>query len=102
MRNKLLWFYQEVDEPEPIPPPVDVNKPGPSRAGASSSTSKTPQGTVKYSTFPEVKVSSYITLLAFQWVPEQNVNKKYLKCLLLFHRNLTFRPCHKAKKVILN
>ncbi|KAL5273636.1 DNAH5 family protein [Megaselia abdita] len=45
MRNKLLWFYQEVDEPEPVAPPVDVNKPGPSRAGASSSTSKTPQGT---------------------------------------------------------
>lgn len=45
MKNKLLWFYQEVDEPEP-PPVVDANKPGPSRTGMASSSSKTPQGTV--------------------------------------------------------
>lgn len=43
MKNKLLWFYQEVDEPEP-PPVVDANKPGPSRTGMASSSSKTPQG----------------------------------------------------------
>lgn len=42
MRNKLLWFYQEVDEPE-VTPVQDVTKPGPSRAAASN-TSKTPQG----------------------------------------------------------
>lgn len=43
MRNKLLWFYQEVDEPEP-PPVADNPKPGPSRAGGVSTISKTPQG----------------------------------------------------------
>jgi len=43
MTNKLLWFYQEVDEPEP-PPVVDANKPGPSRSAMASSSSKTPQG----------------------------------------------------------
>lgn len=43
MKNKLLWFYQEVDEPDP-PPVVDANKPGPSRTGMASSSSKTPQG----------------------------------------------------------
>lgn len=42
MRSKLLWFYQEVDEPEAVPVP-EVAKPGPSRAAASN-TSKTPQG----------------------------------------------------------
>lgn len=42
MRSKLLWFYQEVDEPESAPVP-EVPKPGPSRAAASN-TSKTPQG----------------------------------------------------------
>lgn len=42
MRNKLMWFYQEVDDVEQ-PSDRDANKPGPSRAGASSS-SKTPQG----------------------------------------------------------
>lgn len=42
MRNKLMWFYQEVDEVD-MPAERDINKPGPSRAGASSS-SKTPQG----------------------------------------------------------
>lgn len=42
MRSKLLWFYQEVDEPETVPVP-EVPKPGPSRAAASN-TSKTPQG----------------------------------------------------------
>ncbi|XP_058454765.1 dynein axonemal heavy chain 5 [Malaya genurostris] len=41
MRNKLMWFYQEVDEVD-MPAERDINKPGPSRAGASSS-SKTPQ-----------------------------------------------------------
>lgn len=42
MRNKLMWFYQEVDEVDQ-PAERDISKPGPSRAGASSS-SKTPQG----------------------------------------------------------
>lgn len=42
MRNKLLWFYQEVDEPE-VAPVADNPKPGPSRAGVST-ISKTPQG----------------------------------------------------------
>lgn len=42
MRQKLMWFYQEVDEPDALPP-VDASKPGPSRAAASSS-SKTPTG----------------------------------------------------------
>lgn len=42
MRNKLLWFYQEVDEPETVPV-QDITKPGPSRTAAST-TSKTPQG----------------------------------------------------------
>lgn len=42
MRSKLLWFYQEVDEPETVTVP-DIQKPGPSRAAASN-TSKTPQG----------------------------------------------------------
>lgn len=44
LRSKLLWFYQEVDEPEVAPVP-DINKPGPSRA-AVSNTSKTPQGKI--------------------------------------------------------
>lgn len=44
MRSKLLWFYQEVDEPEAVPVP-EVPKPGPSRAAASN-TSKTPQGKI--------------------------------------------------------
>lgn len=43
IRNKLLWFYQEVDEPEPVQV-QDTTKPGPSRA-AVSNVSKTPQGT---------------------------------------------------------
>ena len=43
MKNKLLWFYQEVDEPEQQPV-QDPNKPGPSRTGMASSSSKTPQG----------------------------------------------------------
>lgn len=34
MRNKLLWFYQEVEEVEQTP---DYSRPGPSRATASSS-----------------------------------------------------------------
>lgn len=34
MRNKLLWFYQEVEEAEAAP---DYSRPGPSRATASSS-----------------------------------------------------------------
>lgn len=42
MRNKLLWFYQEVEEAEAVP---DYSRPGPSRATASSNMSKTPQGT---------------------------------------------------------
>lgn len=43
MRNKLIWFYQEVDEPESSvqqEPP----KPGPSRTTGTSNSSKTPQG----------------------------------------------------------
>lgn len=44
MRSKLLWFYQEVDEPETVPVP-EAPKPGPSRAAASNA-SKTPQGEV--------------------------------------------------------
>lgn len=47
MKNKLLWFYQEVDEPEPQPT-QDANKPGPSRSGIASSSSKTPQGISYY------------------------------------------------------
>lgn len=43
MRNKLLWFYQEVNEPEPTVVP-EQPKPGPSRTAASNN-SKTPQGT---------------------------------------------------------
>lgn len=43
MKNKLLWFFQEVDEPEPQPV-EDPNKPGPSRSVLASSSSKTPQG----------------------------------------------------------
>lgn len=42
MRNKLLWFYQEVNEPETAAVP-EQPKPGPSRAAASNN-SKTPQG----------------------------------------------------------
>ncbi|XP_037924624.1 dynein heavy chain 5, axonemal isoform X2 [Hermetia illucens] len=57
MRNKLLWFYQEVDEPEPTPPP-DVNKPGPSRGGVST-VSKTPQGVSP--TGPNVKHKLFLT-----------------------------------------
>lgn len=49
MRNKLMWFYQEVDEPEPSvqqeQPPQQQPKPGPSRAAGTSNSSKTPQGT---------------------------------------------------------
>lgn len=43
MRNKLIWFYQQVDEPESSvqqEPP----KPGPSRTTGTSNSSKTPQG----------------------------------------------------------
>ncbi|XP_064553878.1 dynein axonemal heavy chain 5 isoform X1 [Drosophila montana] len=54
MKNKLLWFYQEVDEPEP-PPVVDANKPGPSRTGMASSSSKTPQGGASPSGLPASK-----------------------------------------------
>lgn len=43
MRNKLMWFYQEVDEPESVAQ-QDQPKPGPSRAGGTSNPSKTPQG----------------------------------------------------------
>lgn len=43
MRNKLMWFYQEVDEPESVAQ-QDQPKPGPSRAAGTSNTSKTPQG----------------------------------------------------------
>lgn len=44
MRNKLLWFYQEVNEPEPAVVP-EQPKPGPSRTTVSNN-SKTPQGTL--------------------------------------------------------
>lgn len=43
MRNKLMWFYQEVDEPESVAQ-QEQPKPGPSRAGGTSNPSKTPQG----------------------------------------------------------
>lgn len=43
MRQKLMWFYQESDEPESTAP-NDQPKPGPSRAAGTSSSSKTPQG----------------------------------------------------------
>lgn len=43
MRNKLMWFYQEVEEPE-APAVVEQPKPGPSRTAATSNLSKTPQG----------------------------------------------------------
>lgn len=44
MRNKLMWFYQEVDEPESVAQP-EPTKPGPSRTAAgTSNSSKTPQG----------------------------------------------------------
>ena len=45
MRNKLMWFYQEVDEPESMAQ-QDQPKPGTSRAAATSNTSKTPQGEI--------------------------------------------------------
>lgn len=41
MRNKLMWFYQEVDDTESVA--QQEAKPGPSRA-ATSNPSKTPQG----------------------------------------------------------
>lgn len=41
MRNKLMWFYQEVDDTESNAP--QEVKPGPSRA-TTSNPSKTPQG----------------------------------------------------------
>lgn len=44
MRNKLLWFYQEVNEPEPTVVP-EQPKPGPSRTTVSNN-SKTPQGNI--------------------------------------------------------
>lgn len=47
MRNKLMWFYQEVDEPESVAQ-QDQPKPGPSRAGGTSNPSKTPQGETVY------------------------------------------------------
>lgn len=43
MRNKLLWFYQEIDEPE-VQAILDIIKPGPSRLATTSNVSKTPQG----------------------------------------------------------
>lgn len=42
MRNKLLWFYQEVIEPEPVVVP-EQPKAGPSRTTVSNN-SKTPLG----------------------------------------------------------
>ena len=44
MRNKLMWFYQEVDDMESNTP--QEPKPGPSRA-TTSNPSKTPQGEKK-------------------------------------------------------
>lgn len=61
MRNKLLWFYQEVDEPE-VAPVQDIAKPGPSRAAASN-TSKTPQG-FDFLFFQLNFFSIYLTLTA--------------------------------------
>lgn len=46
MRNKLMWFYQEVDEPDSMAQ-QEQPKPGPSRGATSSNTSKTPQGKQK-------------------------------------------------------
>lgn len=43
MRNKLMWFYQEVEETE-ASAVVEQPKPGPSRTTAASNSSKTPQG----------------------------------------------------------
>ncbi|XP_055923365.1 dynein axonemal heavy chain 5 isoform X2 [Eupeodes corollae] len=54
MKNKLLWFYQEVDEPETQTVP-DANKPGPSRAGGVSTSSKTPQGVSPSGSNPKPK-----------------------------------------------
>lgn len=44
MRNKLMWFYQEVDDTDSVA--QQEAKPGPSRA-ATSNPSKTPQGKYK-------------------------------------------------------
>uniref|UniRef100_A0A1B0GQ26 Dynein, axonemal, heavy chain 5 n=1 Tax=Phlebotomus papatasi TaxID=29031 RepID=A0A1B0GQ26_PHLPP len=57
MRNKLMWFYQEVDEPEPQPS-SDAPKAGPSRAGMSN-ISKTPQGTT--SSGPTMRFKLFLT-----------------------------------------
>lgn len=48
-RNKLIWFYQEVFEPDVLPV-QDPNKPGPSRAVVPT-VSKTPQGKVIFIIF---------------------------------------------------
>lgn len=45
MRNKLMWFYQEVEDTESNA--QQEPKPGPSRA-ATSNPSKTPQGIYQY------------------------------------------------------
>uniref|UniRef100_A0A1B0GJY1 Putative dyneins heavy chain n=1 Tax=Lutzomyia longipalpis TaxID=7200 RepID=A0A1B0GJY1_LUTLO len=57
MRNKLMWFYQEMDEPEPQPS-SDAPKAGPSRAGMSN-ISKTPQGTT--SSGPTMRFKLFLT-----------------------------------------
>lgn len=43
MRSKLMWFYQEVDDPESIAQQEQA-KAGPSRGAGTSNPSKTPQG----------------------------------------------------------
>jgi hypothetical protein len=63
-RNKLLWFYQEVDEPEAVVAP-DPNKPSTSRAGVASITtiSKTPQGSHVQCLSPHFVIHSFSTRL---------------------------------------
>lgn len=67
MRNKLMWFYQEVDDPDSIVQP-EPTKPGPSRtAVGTSNSSKTPQGDWTFSQQNLFRFVVVVILLSRDW-----------------------------------
>ena len=100
MRNKLLWFYQEVDEPEP-PPANDQPKPGPSRTTVSNA-SKTPQGWFEV----PPKLSRESSLLPFpirndlcqSGLQEETFSDGWLD--LCLHRRVHLHLPHKHKQTV--
>lgn len=70
MRQKIIWFYQESDEPESTAP-TEQPKAGPSRTAGTSSSSKTPQG---------IPLAPYLRLLQVYALLYDNDSRMLLIC----------------------